>query len=589
MVEFKRLFDALYYQQEHYPQPDAVAEKKNGQWIKYSAWEAIEKFNLISRALYGYGIRPGENLAIVSNSRPEWNWVDMGMMQIGAINVPVYPNINAEEYIYIFNEAEIKLLFVSDELLFKRIQSIRHLIPKVQEIFTFDEVKNALNLNDLLKYADGVTQQQVNDISAGIDENDLATIIYTSGTTGTPKGVMLSHKNIVSNIKSAASVLPIHETMRVLSSLPVCHVFERLACFLFMYKGMPLYFAEGVETIADNLKEVKPTFFTTVPRLLERVYEKILATGKKLTGVKKTLFDWALNLGLRYDPDKNQGFLYNSQLALANKLVFNKWREALGGNVIGIVSGAAALQPRLARVFNAAGIPVKEGYGQTEASPVIAVNLFEKGNWRIGTVGPPLPDVEIKIAEDGEILVKGPNVMLGYYKNPELTAETIDADGFLHTGDVGIMDGKFLKITDRKKELFKTSGGKYIAPQVIENKFRESFFIDQVMVVGENKKTVSALIVPAFPHLQEWCTANGLKFETREEMLANEKVLKKYAEIRDELNRGFSDIERIKQFALLNDEWTVHTGEITPTLKLKRKVIMEKYKTQIAGFYREKE
>jgi long-chain acyl-CoA synthetase len=587
-MEFERLFDVFYYQQERYPLQVALAEKVNKQWVTYSTADVIQKINEISRGLYKYGIRPGDKIAIIAPSRPAWNFLDIGMMQIGAINVPVYPNISLNDYLYIFKEADVRLAFVADKALYNKISSIRDQLPGLENIYTINEVPGAPNWKQFLEVGNEELDKAIERIKAGINKDDLATIIYTSGTTGNPKGVMLSHWNIASNAMSAASVLPVYTYMRVLSSLPICHVFERTVCYLFMYIGASVYYAERVESIGENLKEVKPHFFSTVPRLMEKMYERIVAKGNELTGVKKKLFDWALGLAQRYDPDRKMSLGYSIQLALARKLVFKKWQEAVGGEVTGIVSGAAALPPYLARIFNAAGIVVKEGYGQTESSPVIAVNRFEKGWSRIGTVGPPIPGVEIKIAEDGEICIKGPNVMLGYYKHPELTAEAIDKEGWLHTGDVGMLvDNRFLKITDRKKELFKTSGGKYVAPQVIENSFKESSLIEHIMVVGENKKSVSAIIVPAIPSLQAWCEENGLSFSSNEEMLSHPMVVKKYSQVRDEYNKGLSEVEQVKKFTLLLSDWSIESGELTPTLKLKRKVIMEKYEHIIAELYKE--
>jgi long-chain acyl-CoA synthetase len=584
-MEFKRLFDIFDYQLEHHALQVSLAGKVNDQWVSRSTAEIVEQCRDLSNGLYRHGIRPGDKVAIIATNRPEWCIADVAIMGVGAINIPVYPNISIDDYRYIFNDAEVKIAFVGDKALYSRISSIQHEIPSLERIYTFTDVPGTHQWTELLLPGDPY-KNEIEAIKASIKPDDLATIIYTSGTTGTPKGVMLSHNNIVSNVLSAFHVLPLFPDMRILSSLPLCHIFERMVCYVYMYVGVSIYFAEKVENMAENLKDVKPHFFTTVPRLLEKMYEKILQKGNDLQGIKKTLFDWSLRLAEKYEADTFQGPWYELQLYIARKLVFKKWQEALGGHVVGIVTGAAALQPRLARVFNAAGIKVREGYGQTESSPAVAVNDFKKGKCKIGTVGPPLPGVQVKIAEDGEICIKGPLVMLGYYKQPELTAQVIDEEGWLHTGDIGaLVDGTFLKITDRKKELFKTSGGKYVAPQVIENKFKESFLIDQIMVVGENKKTVSALIVPSLPSLTAWCEQQGLAFKSKEEMLKSQQVIKKYAEIRDEFNKRFSDVERVKKFVLMLDEWTVDSGEITPTLKLKRKVIQEKYKRIIAELY----
>lgn len=586
-MEFTRLFDVMHYQNAKYPQDTALAEKIDGQWIRYSTAECIKRTDEISKGLYAFGIRPGDKVAIVANSRPLWNFVDLALLQLGAIVVPIYPTISYDEYRFIFKDAEIKLAFVYDKALFQKITKIQEEALTVQKVYTFNKIEGAPYWDELLPLGKDVDFNEIEKIKAGISKDDLATIIYTSGTTGTPKGVMLSHNNVISNVISSAKALPINHTHSTLSALPICHIFERMVCYLYLYVGASLHYAERVDTIADNLKEVKPQWFTTVPRLLEKVYEKIMSKGMALEGFKKKLFFWAHDLGMKYDPQANQGMWYNMQLAIANKLVFSKWREALGGNIEGIVSGAAALQPRLARIFNAAQIPVLEGYGQTESSPVIAVNQLGDG-MRIGTVGPAIEGVTVKIAEDGEICIKGPNVMMGYYKRPDLTAETIDSEGWLHTGDVGtIVEGKFLKITDRKKELFKNSGGKYIAPQVIENLFKESFMVEQIMAVGENKKTVSALIVPCFANLKEWCKREGLNCKTNEEIVNSPEVHKHFAKIRDEFNKKLGEVEKVRKFILLPNEWTQETGELTPTLKLKRKVIMEKYKNEIAELYNE--
>ncbi len=584
-MEFKRLFDIFEYQLEHHPLQISLAEKVGGEWKGYSTQEVVDMCRAFSNGLYQYGIRPGDKIAIIATNRPGWNIVDVGMMSVGAINVPVYPNISIDDYRYIFNDASVKLAFVGDKALYERISAIKKDIPSLEKIFTFNDVAGAPNWKEMLLQGEPF-KTEIEAIKQSINPDDLATIIYTSGTTGTPKGVMLSHHNIESNVKSGSHVLPVTPDMRILSSLPLCHVFERMVCYLFFYVGVSVYYAERVENMVESLVEVKPHFFTTVPRLLEKMYEKILSKGAELKGIKKFMFDWSMKLTDNYKVDTFQNPFYELQLAIARKLVFSKWKDALGGEIIGIVSGAAALQPRLARIFNTAGIKVREGYGLTEASPAIAVNDFKKGKCMIGTVGPALPGMTVKIETDGEICVKGPNVMLGYYKQPELTATVIDKDGWLHTGDIGeIVNGEFLKITDRKKELFKTSGGKYIAPQVIENYFRESFLIDQIMIIGENKKTVSALIVPAIPSLSTWCEQQGLSFQSKEEMLKSPPVVKKFAELRDEFNKKFSEVEKVKKFVLVPDEWTVDTGEITPTLKLKRKVIQEKYKSLIAELY----
>ncbi|MBK0404432.1 long-chain fatty acid--CoA ligase [Adhaeribacter sp. BT258] len=585
-MDFTRAFDILTYQQKKYPQPDCMAAKIDGEWQKYSTQDTIDKANQVSLGLLKLGVKKGDKVAIVSMNRPEWVFADYGIQQIGAVGVPMYPTITEEDYRYIFNDAEVKVIFVSDRSLYNKVMAATSNISGIQEIYTFDEVHGARCWTELLKLAEGEDPKQLEPLKAAITPDDLLTIIYTSGTTGNPKGVMLTHNNIVSNVKGAGPYVPVNENHRALSFLPLCHIYERMLLYLYMGFGVSIYYAEGMETIADNLKEVKPHVFTTVPRLLEKVYDKIVAKGLELEGIKRKLFFWALELGLKYDTRKDQGFFYNMQLALANKLIFNKWREALGGNVIAIVSGGAALQPRLARVFWSANIRVMEGYGLTETSPVIAVNRHEPENNVIGTVGPPIDGVEVKIAADGEILTRGPGVMKGYYKKPELTAEVIDADGWFHTGDIGhLEEGKYLKITDRKKEMFKTSGGKYVAPQQIENKLKESLVIEQAMVVGEGQKFPAALIVPSYAGLEDWCKIHNIPYTSDAEMIRKPEVIEKFKKEIAGFNEGFAQYEQIKKFELVLNPWTIESGELTPSLKVKRKVISKNYEAQINGMY----
>ena len=586
-MEFKRLFDALYCQQERYPNESALAERIGTEWVRYSTAECLKYINEVSKALFAMGIREGDMIGIISHNRPAWNFIDMGATQIGAVIVPIYANISVEEYKFIFQDSGIKIAFVGDKSLYLKVDSLKNELPALREIYCFNQYEGIPFWKDILPKGEAIPQEEIENLKAQVSEEQLATIIYTSGTTGTPKGVMLSHKNIVNNAVSSGEIIPLKPYQRTVSFLPICHVFERTVCYLCMYFGASIHYIEKMETLGDMLKEVKPHFFSTVPRIMEKLYERIISKGNDLKGFQKSVFDWSLRLAEKYDTPESKNIFYKAQLAIADKLVFTKWREATGGQLFGIVSGAAALQPRLSRVFSAAGIPVKEGYGQSESSPVVAVNRFYKKGVRIGTVGPPIPHVAVRIAEDGEILVSGANVMMGYYKRPDLTAETIDAEGWLHTGDVGIIEDGFLKITDRKKELFKTSGGKYVAPQVLENKYKESFFIEQIMVIGENRKTVSAMIVPAFAVLKKWCTENNIPFTTKHEIVKNPEVIKHYAKIRDGFNKTFSDVEKVKKFALIPEEWTVDTGELTPTLKLKRKIIMAKYADIVADLYNE--
>lgn len=589
MSQPERLFDLLPKMLEKYPKQDALAAKENGEWVKYSTQTFIENAELLSYGLLALGIKKGDKIANISNNRPEWNFVDIAMLQIGAVHVPIYPTISENDYKYILNDAEVKIVFVSDADLYNKVKNIRADVPTLKEIYTYDRVPGAKHWTEILELGkQNADKTQLEEIKNSISKMDLATLIYTSGTTGNPKGVMLSHNNIVSNFLASEHLMPVDYRAKALSFLPLCHVYERMLTYMYMHMGISIYYAESIEKIGDNLKEVKPEIFTTVPRLLEKVYDKIVNKGKELTGLKKALFFWALELGLKYEHYGENGWWYSLQLKLANKLIFSKWREALGGQVKVIVSGGAALQPRLGRVFWAAQIPVLEGYGLSETSPVIAVNNLEPEGARFGTVGPLLPGIQVKIAADGEILTKGPNVMMGYYKRPDLTKEVIDEEGWFHTGDIGIMeDGKYLKITDRKKEMFKTSGGKYVAPQVIENKFKESMFIEQIMVIGENQKFVSALIVPAFAHLHKWCEIKGFKCGSNEELITHKEVIERIQKEVDDLNKNFGHIEQIKKFILMPKEWSVDSGELTPTQKVKRKIILERNKEQIEKIYAE--
>jgi long-chain acyl-CoA synthetase len=540
----------------------------------------------VSLGLLKLGIGKGDKVAIISLNRPEWVFADFGIQQIGAISVPMYPTITVEDYRYIFNDAEVKAVFVSDAELYNKVIAATEGMDSIKEIYTFDEIHGAKYWKEVIKLGEGEDVAQLVPLKAGVGPDDILTIIYTSGTTGNPKGVMLTNNNIISNVTGTLPYVPVNSSHRALSFLPLCHIFERMLLYLYMRIGVSIYYAESIEKVADNLKEVQPHVFTTVPRLLEKVYDKIVAKGMELTGVKRRLFFWALELGLEYDTREDKGWWYNKQLELANKIIFSKWREALGGNVIAIVSGGAALQPRLARVFWSANIRVMEGYGLTETSPVITVNRFEPENNAIGTVGLPIDGVEVKIAEDGEILTRGPHVMKGYYKKPDLTAEVIDADGWFHTGDIGeLVDGKYVKITDRKKEMFKTSGGKYVAPQPIENKLKESVVIEQAMVVGAGQKYAAALIVPSFLGLQDWCAHKGIPYTSDAEMITKPEILDKYKREIDKANEGLAQFETIKKFTLISNLWTVESGELTPTLKVKRKNISTNYQKEIDSMF----
>ncbi|MER3498311.1 MAG: long-chain fatty acid--CoA ligase [Chitinophagaceae bacterium] len=588
----QRLFDCLEYHLERQPLEDMLAGKEGGQWKKYSTQQVKNIVDDLSAGLLSMGLGPNDmsiegrdKIALISKNRPEWVMVDLAVQQIGAVLTPIYPTININELEFILNDAKVKLVIVNDEELFFKVLAIKDRVPSLQDIYTFEHVANAKHWKEIISRSTEVLNQQVKNISAKIAYEDLATIIYTSGTTGEPKGVMLSHRNILSNVIACTPCFPPGEKMIALSFLPLNHIFERMVTYLYLFRGTSIYYAESLDTIGDNLKEVKPNMFTTVPRLLEKVYDKIMQKGNELTGIKRKLFFWAHSLAEKFEINKNQGVWYNLQLQLANKIVFKKWREALGNNIRCIVTGGAACQVRLIRIFTGAGIIIMEGYGLTETSPVIAVNRFNEKDRMFGTVGPVIEGVEVKIAEDGEILCKGPNIMMGYYKRPDLTEEAIK-DGWYYTGDIGTMvEGRFLKITDRKKELFKTSGGKYVAPLPIENKLKESPFIEQVMLVGAERKFVGALIVPSFANLTDWARKNGVPITTNEELIRHPKVLELYKDIVESFNKYFNHVEQVKKFELLPREWSVDTGEMTPKLSLKRKVVMEKYKEAIEHIY----
>ena len=586
-MELTRIIDILPYINEQYNRTDVLNAKIKGNWQSWSIGEICTIADELSCGLMNAGIGPDDKVAIVSPNRPEWVLADFGIAQLGAVSVPVYPTMSAADTEFILNDAGVKIVFVADRDLFDKINTIKGNTPSVQHIFTFDALSEARHWSELI--TDGKNNPQpekLRTLKADVKPDDLLTLIYTSGTTGTPKGVMLTHRNLISNVTGAQEVCPVNNTHKVLSFLPLSHIFERMLTYLYLYVGAGIYYAESLETIGDNLKEVKPFAFSTVPRLLEKVYDKIVAKGDELTGIKRKLFFWALDLGHRFELDGKNGWWYEQQLKLANKLIFSKWREALGGNVGVIVSGAAALQPRLGRVFTAAGINVLEGYGLTETSPVITVNRLDKGMRGFGSVGVTIRDVEVKIAEDGEILCKGPNVMKGYYKRQDATDEVMKA-GWFHTGDIGKFENGLLYITDRKKEMFKTSGGKYIAPQPMENKFKESSFIEQIMVIGENRKHPAALIVPAFPALMVKLQAEGISEKNPDALIKHPRVNEIIQSEVDRLNANFGSYEGVKKFALLSKEWSVDGGEMTPKLSLKRRIILEKYAAEIERIYTE--
>ncbi|MEL6917848.1 MAG: AMP-dependent synthetase/ligase [Bacteroidota bacterium] len=580
MQNVTRLFDFPYYQLEKFNLNKSLVTKYNGEWIATSTQEYIEKASAISRALLQLGVKPNDKVAVIAmTNRTEWNIMDIGILQIGAQNVPIYPTISQEDYAYVLNHSGAKYCFVSCNEVFQKVDAIRNEVPNLKEVYSFESIAKCKNWEEVLELgADTSNQEEVEKLKEAVKPEDLATLIYTSGTTGRPKGVMLSHSNLVSNAINSSKRFPIKDgETRSLSFLPLCHVYERMLIYLYQYRGVTIYYAESLEKISDNLKETEPHVMTAVPRLLEKVYDKIIAKGNDLNGIKKKLFFWAVDVGLKYEPYGQNGWLYERKLALARKLIFSKWKAGLGGNLDLIASGSAALQPRLSRIFNAAEMGVMEGYGLTETSPVISVNDMRDNGFRIGTVGKPIEDTKVKIADDGEICIQGPQVMMGYYKDPEKTAEVI-IDGYFHTGDIGEVDSDgFLKITDRKKEMFKTSGGKYVAPQLLENRFKQSQFIEQIMVVGEGEKMPAALIQPNFEFLFEWAEKHNITLGENSDIVINEKVLAKYQQEVDMANENFAKWEKVKQFKLTPDVWSIDDGHLTPTMKLRRKIVKEKY------------
>lgn len=558
----------------------SMVTKYDGQWQAVSTAEYLDQANAVSRGLLRLGVKAGDKIALISmTNRTEWNVMDTGILQLGAQNVPIYPTISEADYAYILNHSGSTYCFVSCREVLDKVRAVQKQVPALKEVYCFDRLPGCKHWSELKELgADPSNQPEVEACKAKVKPGDLATLIYTSGTTGQPKGVMLSHHNIVSNVLASKERVPFEQGGSALSFLPVCHIFERMILYLYQYCGISVYFAEGLDTISENLKEIKPNTMTVVPRLLEKVYDKIIGRGSELTGLKKALFFWAVELGLKYEPYGANGWWYEKKLGLARKLIFKKWQEALGGNLEVMVSGSAALQARLARVFAAAGIPVMEGYGLTETSPVISVNDHRNRGWKIGSVGKIIRGIEVVIAPDGEILCKGPNVMMGYYKEPEKTAEVIDSDGFFHTGDIGEFDQEgFLRITDRKKEMFKTSGGKYVAPQLLENRLKQSRFIEQVMVVGEGEKMPAALIQPNFEFLLEWAKRHDIALGSMETALASPRVLDRFRQEVEEANEQFAKWEKVKDFRLTPEAWTVEDGHLTPTMKLRRKAIKEKY------------
>ncbi|MCX6305326.1 MAG: long-chain fatty acid--CoA ligase [Bacteroidetes bacterium] len=587
-MEVTRIFDLLpYHELKFKPKDDVVASKENGSWAKYSIKQYREIVDNISYGFLALGVNPGDKIAQISSNRAEWNFVDMAILQVGAVHVPIYPTISESDYKYILSHAEVSYIFISGQDLLRKIEHILPEMTNVRGVFTYKDHHEHKHLNDLMDLGKlNADKALLEARKAAIKPDDMATIIYTSGTTGNPKGVMLSHHNIISDFMACAYIPPFGEEAKAVSYLPLCHVYERMLNYLYHYLGFSIYYAENLGTITDNMKEVKPDILSTVPRLLEKIYDKLFSTGHKLTGAKRWIFFWALHLALRYEDKGANGWFYELKRRLYDKLVYTKWRDALGGKHLLVISGGAALQPRLARMFTCAGISVLEGYGLTETSPVIAVNDLTENGMKFGTVGRVIKGVGVKIADDGEILCKGENVMLGYFKEPEMTRIAIEPDGWFHTGDLGRIEPEgHLKITGRKKELFKTSFGKYVSPQPIEDTFKESLFIDQLVVVGENQKFAAALIVPDFTFLKSYCTVKEIPYTTNAEMILLPRIRKRFQTEVVKYNKCFGDTEKIKSWDLLDTEWTFETGEITPTMKLKRNIIAQKYEDKIAKLF----
>lgn len=587
VMEITRIFDILPHYATHFPNDDALCSKENGVWVKYSINQYIEKVNYISYGLMQLGIKKGDRIASITNNRPEWNFLDMAILQLGAIHVSIYPTISEADYKYILHHAEVKMVFVSGWELLRKIENIISEIPELTDnVYTFRNLRGYRHLNEVIELGmANPSPQYLTDIKDRITPDDPITLIYTSGTTGNPKGVMLSHRNLLSNAKAVMPIVPVNTNSRVLSYLPLCHIYERMMIYTWHILGISIYYAEGMAKIADNLQEIRPDIFTTVPRLLEKFYDRIIATGRKQKGIKRKIFFWADEVARDFEME-GRSWYYNLKLKLARKLVLKKWKAAIGGNFNVIVSGGAAIQPLISKIFFAMEVPILEGYGLTETSPVIGVSNFFKNGIKFGTVGPPLPGIEVKIGDDGEILTRGHCVMLGYYKAPELTLESIDEEGWFHTGDIGQFEPEGqLRITGRKKEMFKTAFGKYVVPTLVENKFSEDPMIDNIMVVGENKQFAAALIVPEFGDLRSWCARKGIEYTTNEEMIHHPEVVKKFKKIVDHYNKFFGDTEQVKRYLLIDYEWSIQTGELTPTMKLRRNFIMNKYRDTIEQLF----
>jgi len=587
-MKVTRIFEILDKISQESPKEINLAVKRNGKWDTFSTEEYFQNVNFVSYALLELGLKKGDKVSSVSNNRPEWNFLDMALAQIGAVHVPIYPTVSEESFKHIFTHSESRILVLGTKTLYNMIKPYADEVKNIEKVYSFDEIEGANNFKDLIelgKQNQEKYKEELQKIKNEVHEDDLFSIIYTSGTTGLPKGVMLSHKNFITNVMATKDLVPLDSNDKSISFLPLCHVLERMVNYLVQYKGVAVYYAESIDTMGDNIREIKPQHFTGVPRVFEKIFDKIYNKGKELSGVKKNIFFWAVKLADEYDFTGKSAF-YKAQLKIADKLVFSKWREALGGQIKFIITGGAALQPRIIRSFWAAGIKIVEGYGLTETSPVISVNQEHYPNVKFGTVGPLIETSEVKIAEDGEILFKGPNLMLGYYKDPERTNEVIDSEGWFHTGDIGeFVEGKYLKITDRKKEIFKLSTGKYVAPQVVENRFKESPFIEQIMVVGADERFTAALISPNFEYLNNWCAIHNIICSSRKEMIEHETIIKRLEEEVAKINSGCNKTNKVKKIALVADTWSTETGELSPTLKLKRKIVKEKYKAILDKIY----
>jgi long-chain acyl-CoA synthetase len=587
-MEVTRTFDLIRWTHEKYPRPDMFCGKQDNVWIKYSSEDALNNINWVSYGLLSMGFKKGDKIATITGNKPEWNFADMGLAQAGMIHVPIYPTIGTDEYAFILNHSDVKAIIVGNKTIFNKVSPIADKLKELKEIFSFDTVDGVRSFSEIIeegKKNEEKYKTELDSIKNSIKPEDLVTIIYTSGTTGDSKGVMLNHSNLISNVIETSKAHHLGYGNKAISFLPLCHVLERMLNYHYQYKGISVYYVENMGTVGEVVKDVKPHIFATVPRLLEKIYDNIIGKGKSLSWVKRKIFFWAVSLGLKFRLKGNSAF-YKFRLKIARKLIFSKWREALGNEIVVIVSGGAALQSRLERIFWAAGIPVIQGYGLTETSPVISVNPLRIDEIKFETVGPVLHDVKVKIAEDGEILSKGPNLMMGYYKAPELTAEVIDSEGYFHTGDIGILeDNIFLRITDRKKEIFKLSAGKYIAPQPIENRLKESFFIEQAMVIGENEKFASAIISPNFSYLHDWCSLHKIQFRDNAELIEIPEVIERFSREVREISSTLGEHEQIKRFRLVTEEWSPQSGELSPTLKLKRNLLAQHYKQVIADIY----